>query len=470
MYAYLPGFSLLCLWLFASSLHAQDQNYEWAFDCQYDKCYDFYDGRAIVIQGRRKGFIDRKGSLRVAPHFHIIDAYSQELASAGFIDFQKMESKSGYINKAGEMVIPNVYDITSPFNQDLACVEQDGRWGFIDRQGKYVIPARYDGAQTFAEGLGGVKIGAFWGFLRADGSVAIPARFDMVLPFKEGVSAVKYKGRWGFIGPDGQFVLQPKYDYAGSFEDGLARVSYQKRWGLIGRKGEFVVEPIYDLIFNFFDGLARVKKDDRWGFIDYKGNYVVTPTYEMAHDYSEGLTRVKQNGKWGYLNLKGELVIPTLFNTAFDFREGLARVTEDARRGYIRYVQPLEPDMEVDKPAASAEEMTKRNIKNGRTIRVKSRELVVELFDHKKLDGDVISMNFKGEWIVKYHELRSERHRLRLFLDGEKGTNYLMLYANNLGKEPPNTVALNIDDGTDVQRVILNADLKSCDIIYFEIQ
>ena len=125
--------------------------------------------------------------------------------------------------------------------------------------------------------------------------------------------------------------------------------------------------------------------------------------------------------------------------------------------------------MEVDKPKAAAEDMTKRTIKTGRTIKVREREIIVELFDHKKLDGDVISLNFKGEWVVKYHELKSERHKLRLYLDGDKGTNYLMLYANNLGKEPPNTVALNIDDGHEVQRVILNADLKTCDIIYFEL-
>jgi hypothetical protein len=53
-------------------------------------------------------------------------------------------------------------------------------------------------------------------------------------------------------------------------------------------------------------------------------------------------------------------------------------------------------------------------------------------------------------------------------IDPNIGDNYLLLYADDLGKNPPNTAALIIDDGHSVQEVVLNADLNQCDIIYFE--
>ncbi len=445
-------------------------NYEWAFDCPVDDCYDFYEGRAIARQGREKGFIDQNGSIVVEPQYHVIDAYTEGVATAGFINFSTGTSQSGFVNKGGEMVIRPQFEITSPFREGLACVKVNDQWGFVDKKGNYVVPLQYEAAQTLSEGLAGVKNKEAWGFIGSKGSLVIPHRYELALPFHEGLSAVKYNGKWGYLRPDGQFEIQPRFSYAGSFVGGLARVELNGKWGLIDLTGRFLIEPTYEMLHNFSHGLARAKQNGRWGFIDRKGKFVIAPQYEKAGDFYEQLARVYQNGAWGYIKPSGEVVIGFIFQSAYDFRNGLARVILDGKKGYIRYKESLEADQLASKPKAKATEITKRKIKTGRTIKVSNKVLILQLFDHKRIDGDIISLNFNGEWILDRYKLAAKPHDIQLQIEDVLGENYLMVFANNEGREPPNTVAVNIIDGEEIHKVILNSDLETCDIIYFEVK
>ena len=459
---------ILFLLFVPSLVFAQPQYYEWAFDCEYENCYDFYEERAIVTRGKLKGFIDNHGAEVIKPKYHIIDAYSQELASAGYINFKKMFSRSGFINREGTMVVDTRFEITSPFQEGLACVKRKGKWGFVNLNGDYIIKSQYQEAQNFSGGLAAVKTGGKWGFIDPTGVMIVKPKFELTLPFRNGRAPVRYKGRWGYIDKLGEFVIQPRFTYAGQFKEGLARVKVKNQWGFINESGSFEITADFDYLHDFYQGLARAKRDGKWGYIQNFGEHAFVDRYEDAGDFKAGLARVKKEGKWGYINLSGQLVIPHIFTTAHDFREGLARVNEGGKkRGYIRYVEPKEKDMAADTPLAKARQMTKREIKIGQTIQVKSKNLEVFIYDHKKLDGDIVSINFEGRWILKDYELQAKKYALRLDLEGEEP--YLLLYANNLGKEPPNTVALTISDGLSQQEVILNSDLKSCDIIYFKV-
>ena len=60
-------------------------------------------------------------------------------------------------------------------------------------------------------------------------------------------------------------------------------------------------------------------------------------------------------------------------------------------------------------------------------------------------DGDIVSLYFNGEWILKEHKLWHEVQIVNIKLDAEK-ENELIVYAHNEGKRPPNTVAMIIFD------------------------
>ncbi len=98
-------------------------------------------------------------------------------------------------------------------------------------------------------------------------------------------------------------------------------------------------------------------------------------------------------------------------------------------------------------------------------IRSKTKIFEVELFDHMVQDGDLLSVNFNGDWILENYSLETKSKKLRLDLN-PNGKNYLVLYAVSVGQRPPNTMAVKYTNlsGEDVQ-IILKSDLKVSELI-----
>ena len=112
--------------------------------------------------------------------------------------------------------------------------------------------------------------------------------------------------------------------------------------------------------------------------------------------------------------------------------------------------------------------MTRREIKDGRVIKVQNSKFTLKFYDHNKIDGDIISVNYNGRWLLKGYTLTEKSKAIELELDPNIDENYLLLYADDLGRNPPCTAAITIDDNSKIEEVILNSDLNQCDIIYFE--
>ncbi len=111
-----------------------------------------------------------------------------------------------------------------------------------------------------------------------------------------------------------------------------------------------------------------------------------------------------------------------------------------------------------------------RNVKKGEEIKVQSKSISITVYDHQRDDGDIISLNYNGNYILEKFTLKNEKHKVDVVLDEDKAVpNYLILYAHNLGEVSPNTVAVIVDDGFTKQRFILNADMNTSDVIYFKL-
>ncbi len=90
------------------------------------------------------------------------------------------------------------------------------------------------------------------------------------------------------------------------------------------------------------------------------------------------------------------------------------------------------------------------------TFTVRGDSIEIQLWDDAKIDGDIISVNVNGEWILRKHTLKRERKILRAPI--RKRNNYLLVHAHNLGSVPPNTIAVVIHDGSRRQMVTLRSD------------
>ena len=97
------------------------------------------------------------------------------------------------------------------------------------------------------------------------------------------------------------------------------------------------------------------------------------------------------------------------------------------------------------------------------TVEVKGKAITISIWDDSKIDNDVISIKLNDEWIVKYLEAKQEKIKFKCFLTQPE--NFIILRADNIGQIPPNTTAVNIDDGTNSRTIVLNSDLGMSEAI-----
>jgi len=120
-------------------------------------------------------------------------------------------------------------------------------------------------------------------------------------------------------------------------------------------------------------------------------------------------------------------------------------------------------------------EMTEANIPkiiNGRkviqseTIEVSQSVLTIYVFDNSSIDGDTMSLFFNGEWLLDHYGVTKVKKAITLNFKPNTN-NFLVLFANNLGKSPPNTAAILFSDGKRNRFIKLSSDLKTCSALNF---
>ncbi len=95
------------------------------------------------------------------------------------------------------------------------------------------------------------------------------------------------------------------------------------------------------------------------------------------------------------------------------------------------------------------------------------KKILLEIFDHRQEDGDIISLNFNGHWILK--EKKLSKLPLKLIVEvNDSGENYLLLHAENLGDIPPNTIAIRYYINGQRKLVVLNSDMDHSEMIRFD--
>ncbi len=103
------------------------------------------------------------------------------------------------------------------------------------------------------------------------------------------------------------------------------------------------------------------------------------------------------------------------------------------------------------------------------SIEVSGDEVDLELFDYKIQDGDIVSINFNGDWIYKNLSLETKPKKIKLKLN-KTGKNYMVLHAVNEGRRPPNTIGINYIYKGEKKTIVLESNLKKSDLVQFIIK
>jgi hypothetical protein len=96
----------------------------------------------------------------------------------------------------------------------------------------------------------------------------------------------------------------------------------------------------------------------------------------------------------------------------------------------------------------------------GKLIDVVSDSVRLSFYDNAEVDGDSISVFLNGALVIAHQELNERAFNVYVKLDSTKDINEVSMFAENLGKYPPNTALMVISDGEKRYETFLSSDFN----------
>ena len=100
---------------------------------------------------------------------------------------------------------------------------------------------------------------------------------------------------------------------------------------------------------------------------------------------------------------------------------------------------------------------TRRKIVYTKDLEISSDSIRVSLYDNGEIDGDTVSVFLNGKPVMVHQGLTARAINLYLTLDNSKDVNEISLFAENLGRIPPNTALMVVTDGITRFEVFLSS-------------
>ena len=166
------------------------------------------------------------------------------------------------------------YDAVRYYSEGYAAVQKDGKWGFVDEAGQCVIPCQYDEVEDFSEGLAAVKDadhngkGEQWAYIDTKGEIQIDfypyeateGRRVLAGQFHDGIAFVSKglycimdtKGEMIFSGDSRFFISVTEYNKEYDAIPGYVYIDDRmtiRKYGLMGLHGEERMEPVFDYVY-----------------------------------------------------------------------------------------------------------------------------------------------------------------------------------------------------------------------------
>jgi hypothetical protein len=120
----------------------------------------------------------------------------------------------------------------------------------------------------------------------------------------------------------------------------------------------------------------------------------------------------------------------------------------------------LAPVKEKEVVVKSSTEAVKRETEVIRTVLFKSDSLVLSLYDNGEIDGDTVSLVLNGNIILSRQGLTDKAIRKTIATSEIGDSSKLVLYAENLGRIPPNSGLLILQDGNERYQIRFSGDLQ----------
>jgi hypothetical protein len=148
-----------------------------------------------------------------------------------------------------------------------------------------------------------------------------------------------------------------------------------------------------------------------------------------------------------------------------------AALPKPVKKDTVVVAAPPEPEPVINKDVemAAADIPAKilgRTVKKSQTINASKATLDIYVYDNGIIDGDTMSLFFNGNWLLKNFGVTKEKKKITLEFN-HNSNNYLVLFAENLGRKPPNTAVIEYTDEKGKHIVRLSSDLSLCSAVNF---
>lgn len=140
-----------------------------------------------------------------------------------------------------------------------------------------------------------------------------------------------------------------------------------------------------------------------------------------------------------------------------------------AEQPAVPVVRPVQIAKSAPVVAATnaAADIENRVIETIQSVNYQSDSLVLTLYDNGEVDGDTVSVLMNGELIMPMVGLSTNAVRKTIYTKDLPDTVQIVMYAETLGKFPPNTGLLIVNDGKDRYEIRFSGDLKKNAAIEF---
>jgi serine/threonine protein kinase len=277
----------------------------------FESATPFSEGLAAVKFNNKWGFIDNTGQFVINPNFDEASYFSNGLARI------KTNGKFHFIDMAGQIVFTANFDAVGDFKDGLARVAighyQEwkatlellystdkkqilvGKYGFIDIAGNIVIPLQFDAASDFNQGLARIGVASSYGLIDATGKIVVRPQFDYIYYIHKGqlteeLTLVLVNKKYGFIDiKTGKIIFKPQFDFIGNFYNELNEIRIDEKCGLINIKTRAILlKPQYDKLKLISLSLIGYKLNEKWGLINYRLGRITIVTEPQFFDIKSG--------------------------------------------------------------------------------------------------------------------------------------------------------------------------------------
>ena len=268
---------------------------------QFQDATVFRNGLALVKSDGKEpkfGFIDKEGKMVINSMYKYATVFSEDIA---WVVQEKGAPTS--INKKGEVItsLGNA-SVVNLYKEGLASFavtdKEETKWGFVDKTGKVVINPQFKSTKNFSDGKCAVQNNdGKWGYIDKEGKIVISYQFENANGFNNGKAVVVSGEKCGLIDNTGKYIINPQFQSI--FYDGdLYYIRQNDKFGWCDKDGKMVINPQFDDAYPFGNNeLAAVNSGEKWGYVDKKGKYVINTQFDDAFPFNGKIALVKSSGK-----------------------------------------------------------------------------------------------------------------------------------------------------------------------------